>query len=119
VRAIAHEAHTLWVVGKKERRGERRVQIHFPALPSCSRAVIIDDIASSGGTLAVAARALRRQGIPVVDAIVVHAIFAPGALTRIRAAGVRRMLSCDTVPHPTNAIRSAPLVAAALQATIS
>jgi ribose-phosphate pyrophosphokinase len=118
VRAIAQEAQIPWVVGKKERRGDRRVQIHFPTLPSYSRAVIIDDIASSGATLAAAARALRRQGIPVVDALVVHAIFAPGALTRIRAAGVRRMLSCDTVPHPTNTIRSAPLVAAVLQATI-
>lgn len=115
VRVIAQEAHAPWVVGKKERRGDRRVQVHFPELLSCSRAVIIDDIASSGSTLAVAARALHRQGVAVVDAVVVHAIFAPGALARIRAVGIRRMLSCDTVPHSTNAIHSAPLMAAALQ----
>lgn len=48
------------------------------------------------------------------DAVVVHAIFAPGARARIRAAGVRRLVSCDTIPHPTNAIGTAPLLAAAL-----
>jgi len=77
--------------------------------------VIVDDRASSGVTLAAAARALRRQGIPTVDALVVHAIFAPGALARIHAAGVRQVVSCDTVPHLTNGMRTAPLVAAALK----
>jgi len=42
---------------------------------------------------------------------VVHAIFSPGALARIRAAGVRHVISCDTVPHATNAIGVAPLFA--------
>jgi ribose-phosphate pyrophosphokinase len=115
VRAIAHEAQALWVVGKKKRQGDHRVQIRLPKLPSTARAIIIDDIASSGGTLAVAARTLHRQGVAVVDALVVHALFAPGALERMHAAGVRRVLSCDTVPHPTNTLHSAPLVATALQ----
>jgi ribose-phosphate pyrophosphokinase len=78
------------------------------------RSVIVDDVASSGATIAATARALRRQGVRTVDAVVAHAIFAPGAERRIRAAGVRRLVSCDTVPHPTNAIRVAPLMAAAL-----
>jgi ribose-phosphate pyrophosphokinase len=76
--------------------------------------VLVDDIASSGATLAAAARALRQRGLDRVDAIVVHAIFAPRALARLRAAGVRRIVSCDTVPHRTNALGVAPLLAAAL-----
>lgn len=115
IRAIAEPAHLPWVVGKKERLGDHRVRIHFPTLPSCTRAVIVDDIASSGGTVAVAARALRRAGVPTVDAAVVHAIFAPGALGRIRTAGIRHLVSCDTIPHPTNAIRSLPLLVAAMK----
>jgi phosphoribosylpyrophosphate synthetase len=50
-----------------------------------------------------------------VDAAVVHAIFAPRALSRIRAAGIRTLVSCDTIPHVTNAIRTLPLLTAALQ----
>jgi ribose-phosphate pyrophosphokinase len=115
IRAIAESAKLPWVVGHKERLGDRRVHIKFPALPKCSRAVIVDDIASSGGTLAVAARALQRAGISSIDAAVVHAIFAPRALTRIRAAGIRTLVSCDTIPHKTNTVRSLPLLTSALQ----
>ena len=115
IRAIADSAKLPWVVGRKERLGDHRVRIQFPALPKCSRAVIVDDIASSGGTLAVAAGALRQAGISTIDAAVVHAIFAPRALSRIRVAGVRKLVSCDTIPHETNAIRSMPLLSSALR----
>lgn len=119
IRAIADMAQMPWVVGKKQRLGDHRVRIHFPALPVCSRAVIVDDIASSGSTLAAAARTLRREGIPTVDAAVVHAIFAEGALRRIRTAGIRKIVSCDTIPHPTNAIRSLPLLVTAVKELLS
>jgi ribose-phosphate pyrophosphokinase len=114
VRAIGRAAHRPWVVGYKQRLADRSVRIRFPPLPAATRAVIVDDIASSGATLAAAARALRRAGVRTVDGIIVHAIFAPGALARIRAAGVRQIVSCDTVPHTTNGIAVAPLLARAL-----
>jgi ribose-phosphate pyrophosphokinase len=50
-----------------------------------------------------------------VDAFVVHAVFAPGALRRVRASGIERVASCDTVAHATNRIGVAPLLAAALR----
>ncbi len=115
VRAIARAAGTRWIVGRKVRRGDRRVAVALPPAPPARRAVIVDDVASSGATIAATARVLRARGLRVVDAVVTHAIFAPGAEARIRAAGVRRLASCDTVPHRTNAIRVAPLVAAALR----
>jgi ribose-phosphate pyrophosphokinase len=115
VREIGRAAGTNWIVGRKQRLGDRTVHVHFDDLPAARRAVVIDDVASSGATLAGAARALRVRGIARIDAIVVHAIFAPGAISLIRRAGVRRILSCDTIAHPTNAIRCAPLVADALR----
>jgi ribose-phosphate pyrophosphokinase len=115
VRAIARAADVPWVIGRKERLGDRRVRIRFPPLPAARRAAVVDDIASSGGTLAEAARVLHARGIRTVDALVVHPLFGAGALARVRAAGVRRLVSCDTVPHPTNAIPIARLLAAALR----
>ena len=112
IRPIAQAARCPWVVGHKQRLGDQRVEIRFPILPTTPRAVIVDDVASSGGTLSTAVRVLRRAGVPTVDAVVVHAIFAPGAQARIRRAGVRRLVSCDTIPHPTNEIHLAPLLAA-------
>lgn len=115
VRACARQARRPAVVCEKLRLSDRTVRVRLPALPACGRAVIVDDVASSGETLAAVARALRRAGIRRVDAVVVHALFEPGAVRRLRAAGVRRVVSCDTIPHPTNAIATAPLVAEALR----
>lgn len=114
VRRIAREAGCPWVVGRKRRLGDASVEIDFDALPPARRALIVDDIASSGATLARAARALRAAGVTRVDAGVVHAIFAPGAERRIRAAGVRTLLSCNSVPHRTNRLDTAGLFAAAM-----
>jgi ribose-phosphate pyrophosphokinase len=114
VRAIAREADLRFVVGAKVRSGDRRVRVELPDLPAADRALIVDDIASSGATLGECARALRRRGIGTVDALVVHPLFAPRALSRIRRAGIRAIASCDSIPHPTNAVRVAPLFAAAL-----
>jgi ribose-phosphate pyrophosphokinase len=114
VRSLSEIAGLPWVVGCKGRTGDRRVRIRLPALPSASRAVIVDDIASSGATIAEAARGLRRGGIASVDAVVVHAIFAAGALARIRRAGVREIVSCDTIEHATNALAMAAELARAL-----
>jgi ribose-phosphate pyrophosphokinase len=47
--------------------------------------------------------------------VVVHALFAPGALRRLATAGVARVVSTDTVAHPSNAIGVAPLLAAAVR----
>ena len=119
VQAIARTARLPWIVCRKQRSGDRTVRIELPALRDCRHAVIVDDMASSGATLAAVARRLHAAGVLVVDAAVVHALFEPGALARIRRAGVRRIVSCDTIRHPTNAIRSVPLIAAALEAARS
>ncbi len=107
VREIARRARLPWVVGRKERLSDSRVRVRLPALPPAQDALVYDDIASTGATLASAARALRARQIRNVDVAVVHALFAPGALERLRRAGVRRVVSCDTVPHASNAIASA------------
>jgi ribose-phosphate pyrophosphokinase len=115
VEAIARAAEAEWIVGEKTRYGDRRVKIDFPRIPGVKHAVIVDDIASSGVTLAAAVRELRSHRIEPVDAVVVHALFAPGAMTLIRRAGARRVVSCDTIAHPTNAIKTASLFAEALR----
>jgi len=113
-KTIATAGGLPWIVGSKQRHGDRRVTIDFTDVPEVRRAVIVDDIASSGATLAVAARRLRRHGIRSIDALVVHAIFAPGAARRIREAGVRRIVSSDTIVHRSNAFSVAGVIAAAL-----
>lgn len=118
-RAIADRAGLPFVVGRKRRAGDRRVRVSLPELPAVDRAVLIDDIASTGETLAAAARELARAGIRRIDAAVVHAIFAKGAASTLRRAGVLRIVSCDTVVHPSNGIATAKALAAAIRAPAS
>jgi ribose-phosphate pyrophosphokinase len=115
IEAIARSVEAELAIAEKHRRGDASVGVRLGSVPRGCRAVIVDDIASSGATLAATARAARPAGAAVVDAVVVHALFAPGARRRIRSAGVRRLVSCDTIPHPTNAISTAPLIAEAMR----
>jgi ribose-phosphate pyrophosphokinase len=79
------------------------------------RCVIVDDMASTGGTIAEAARALLQGGATEVHAAVVHAVMAPGALERILAAGVQRIAATDSVAPIRDAriqaVPAAPLLA--------
>ena len=103
------------VVCRKQRRGDREVQIELPAVALNGRAaVLVDDMASTARTLAQAARALLAGGAAQVSVAVTHALFVGDALEALRAAGVRAIWSTDTVLHPSNRISVAPLVAKAL-----
>ncbi len=99
----------------KIRHGDRDVDIALPAIPVVGRhIVLIDDVASTGHTVAVAAHLLLKAGAVSVDLAVTHALFAEGALALVREAGVGEVWSTDAIAHSTNAVTLAPLLAEAL-----
>ncbi|MGM9427201.1 ribose-phosphate diphosphokinase [Hydrogenophaga sp. MI9] len=107
-----------WAHGvcRKTRHGDRQVDIELPALPVQGRAVVLmDDVASSGHTLARAAQLLHAAGAVSIDVAVTHALFADGAVALIREAGVDRIWSTDCIPHESNAVSIVPEVAALLR----
>ena len=100
----------------KVRHGDRDVAIELPPLNAQGRAVVLlDDMASTGRTLALAARLLLQAGAASVDVAVTHALFAGDALALIRAAGVGEVWSTDCIVHPSNAVQVAPMLAEALR----
>jgi ribose-phosphate pyrophosphokinase len=72
-------------------------------------------MASTGHTLAAAARLLRAAGAASVDAAVTHAMFTPQALEMLRSHGIGNVWSTDCITHPSNAVAMAPLLAQALR----
>lgn len=116
VRAAAL-AHGLdHAVCRKLRHGDRDVDVAMPDTPVAGRAVVLlDDVASTGRTLAAAARGALAAGAASVDVAVTHALFIGDALEQMRAAGVRHVWSSDCVPHLSNAVTVVPLLCAALQ----
>ena len=77
--------------------------------------VLLDDMASTGHTLAQATRLLRAAGAVSVDVAVTHALIDAAALDALYAAGVGQFWSTDCVDHPTNAVAMAGALAQALQ----
>ena len=108
-------------VARKRRRGDRSVEIAFeePARLANRPVLLIDDIVSSGGTLAACAKALRAAGATTIDAVVIHALFAPELMPGLFDAGIRSIKSTDSVPHPTNAITLDKILAGALRKEVA
>lgn len=101
---------------EKIRRGDKDVQVQLPAVDlKDRRVVILDDVASSGRTLAKATRAAIEAGASSVDVAVTHALFAEDALQVIREAGVRHIWSTDCIAHESNVVSIAPMLAASLR----
>lgn len=115
--ALAARRHGLdHLVCTKVRSGDRAVRVELPPFPVAGRvAVILDDVASTGQTVAAAARLLRAAGAASIDAAVTHALFAPDALEQMRAGGVNEVWSTDCIAHDSNAVGMAQLLAQALE----
>ncbi len=116
VRAAAQAAGLAHAVCRKQRHGDREVEVALPDVDVRGRAVVLlDDVASTGRTLGAAARGALAGGALSVDVAVTHALFVGPALEEVHAAGVRQVWSSDCVPHASNAVSVAPLLAAAVQ----
>lgn len=103
---------------EKIRRGDKEVSVQLPDVNLQGRAVVLlDDIASSGRTLARAAQAALAAGAVSVDVAVTHALFADDALQVIREAGVRNVWSTDCIAHESNVVSIAGMLAQGLAAT--
>ena len=102
-------------VCRKTRHGDCDVDIELPDVPVAGRTVVLmDDVASSGHTLARAAVKLRAAGAASVDVAVTHALFAPGAVQLVRSSGVGEIWSTDCISHPSNAVSIVPEVVRSL-----
>ena len=104
--SIANLVDAPHAVFGKRRAGDRSVEITLPDLAAHAgrRPVLVDDLVSTGGTMAAAVRALRSAGWPAPVCLVVHAIFADGAHDALRDAGAAAIVTCNTIAHPTNGI---------------
>ena len=79
------------------------------------RAVVFDDMISSGGTMAKAVEALKVQGADRVAAACTHVLYMPGAEEKIRIAGADPILSTDTIETPFSKVTVAGLIARKLK----
>ena len=115
VAEVARLAGRPYEVLRKVRTGDRQVEVSVPesAVLRDGTPVILDDIASSGRTLVRTIERLVAAGSRAPVCLVIHAVFAGSAHDDILAAGAARIITTDTIPHPSNAIGIADVLAEA------
>jgi len=119
VSSLAQSSECDYAVANKTRHGDRSVEVELPEVPFSDRkVVIIDDVASTGHTLAVTARGLYERGATAVYACVTHALISPGAEKVLRDARIESLWSTDSITHASNAISLDALLAQAIRTSI-
>jgi ribose-phosphate pyrophosphokinase len=121
VERIAKAANAPFTVLTKTRHGDTDVIESIPDLGVhvASTPVLVDDIISTGRTMAAAVRHLRDQGAHSPICLATHAVFAENAEAELRSAGAARIVTTNTIVHHTNAIDVAPLISAAIKLDVA
>ncbi|MCX6684281.1 MAG: ribose-phosphate diphosphokinase [Methanoregula sp.] len=97
---------------EKTRLSGVEVKMAPKQLCAASRSVVIvDDIISTGGTIATAAGILYEQGAKDVFAACVHGVLTGGAYVHLRAAGICEVICSDTIERGCSKITAADLIA--------
>lgn len=117
VEAIAHLRGLDVLVGEKRRDGDRDVSITIPGVEIVAgrNVVLVDDVISSGATLVAAAGLLVQAGASRVEALASHCLARAEDLEHMRAAGIERVTSTQSVNGPTARIPIADLLAAEIR----
>lgn len=101
---------------EKTRLSGEEVKIAPKSLDVTGRdVVLLDDIVSTGGTIAEAIKLLKTNGVRDVYVGCVHPVLVRNAMLKLYRAGVRSVFSSDTLEKATSTVSVAPVIAAALK----
>jgi ribose-phosphate pyrophosphokinase len=104
VKKVANLAGCDWSAARKQRFDDRHVQVTLPDTVALAHRtiVIIDDVISSGHTIAAVATAAIAAGAGSIKVCATHALYDAAAANVMAAAGVEHIASSDSIPHPSN-----------------
>ena len=72
--------------------------------------VIIDDIISTGGTMALSIQELKNNGAKKIIASCTHGLFAGNAVNKLMSAGCDEIISTDTIQSQFSKVKIAPSI---------
>ncbi len=106
-----------FLVLTKVRHDDGYVEITWPSLETLGTKtpVLIDDIISSGGTLLQAVEHLKGLNSLSPVCVIIHPLFEENSYQKLQAAGVQKIATCNSIPHPSNQIDLTPLLAQAIR----
>lgn len=105
-----------YIVLKKVRYADGHVEISWPEIGDLEKKtpVLVDDIISSGDTMIQAIQHLKDQGISSPFCIAIHPLFGGNSYQELQNMEVKGIITCNSIPHPSNQIDLAPLLAQSL-----
>lgn len=77
--------------------------------------IILDDIISTGGTMAETITLLRSQGAHDVYTACVHPVLSNNAVLKLFKAGVKGIIATDTIDKGVSVVSAAPVIAEAIR----
>jgi len=112
VKQVAAVSNTSYSVATKIRHSDTHVSIQLPDINFKNQHVIlVDDVVSSGNTVAQTAIQLYTAGVIQVDVLVTHALFSKTAMDTLKKATIKNIYSSGSITHETNCISLTNLLA--------
>ncbi|MBL8003072.1 MAG: ribose-phosphate pyrophosphokinase [Flavobacteriales bacterium] len=117
VSVVAHDADAPFTVLEKTRLGDADVRVTVPHVERYAdrTPVLVDDIISTARTMIETVGHLKAMGLKAPWCIGTHGVFAGRAYEDLLAAGAARVITCNTIPHSSNAIDVSSLIVPALE----
>lgn len=112
VSKVASLARAPYLVLEKNRKSDREVDVSIPRIDKYINhtPVIIDDIISTARTQIETVQHLHTLKMKPAICIGIHALFSGNAYEDLLAANVQKVVTCNTVAHPSNGIDLSPLL---------
>jgi ribose-phosphate pyrophosphokinase len=106
VSKVAADANAPYIILEKIRKGDRNVEVSVPEVEKFmeNTPVLVDDIISTGNTMIETIGHLKKTGMKPPVCIGIHAVFAAGAYDKLIKAGAAKVVTCNTIVHPSNEI---------------
>ena len=103
---IAKHVNVQATVLRKTRFSSRHVHVKMidPVPIKGKNVIIVDDIISTGHTIAEATKQARKMGAKSITAIGVHGLFVENGMDKLKKAGVTKVISTNCIEHKTNKI---------------
>lgn len=116
VAEVARLASAPYIVSKKTRYGDRDVSVDLPVISDhANTPVLVDDIISTGMSMAATILQLRSRGFSEPVCVGVHALFTDDVYQHLINAGAKKIVTCNTILHPTNQIDITDIIVAAIK----
>ena len=106
VSKVAADAGAPFIVLSKIRSGDRKVQVSVPHVEKHKdhTPVLVDDIISTAHTMIETIGHLKKAGMKPPVCVGIHPVMASRAYDKLLKAGAEKIVTCNSITHPSNGI---------------